>query len=194
MALFKNPFGGNIVANLAIGVGVAILAPFVVPLVARIVKPAAKGAVKGGLLLSEMVTGRGTTGGETDGGKGRQSETTAERTKRGVAHVLAVKIVKSGIAVYEKGREVLSEAGEGVRESVAGAKTEMAAPAEGNPVGEAGEGGSPLESPKRVTGKASKRTTGKAPKITTGKAPEKVSSPRVRSPRKKGPAKPDDAA
>lgn len=44
---------GNIVAGLAIGVGVAILAPVAIPVVATIAKPLAKAAIKGGLILYE---------------------------------------------------------------------------------------------------------------------------------------------
>jgi hypothetical protein len=51
MAGIEDFFKGNILAGLAIGVGVAVLAPVVVPLVAIVVKPLAKSAIKGGMIL-----------------------------------------------------------------------------------------------------------------------------------------------
>jgi hypothetical protein len=151
MALFKNPFGGNLVTNLAIGVGAVILLPLIVPLVARIVKPAAKGAVKGGILISDLVAGRHAATGDgagpkTDAGKGGQKEVAAKtsKTNQGIVRPLAKSMVKGGIVVYEKGKQILSGTGENVREMVAGAKAETAQTPESAPVG----------NPTGVTGKS----------------------------------------
>ena len=178
MPFFKSLFRGNIITNLAIGAGLAILTPFVVPLIARIVKPAAKGAVKGGVLVSEMVASRLKTSGEstgsgTDGGKGVQAETAA--SKQGIARPLAVKVVKGGLAVYEKGREVLSGAEESVRGIAAEAKAAMAAPAAGNRVREAGEGASSPKSPKKAKKTAPKASASKtaAGRKTRASGPKK---------------------
>ncbi len=150
MALFKNPFGGNIVTNLAIGVGAVILLPLIVPLVARIVKPAAKSAVKGGILISELVTGRHAmtgdgTGPKANAGKEGPSEVAAKasETKHGIARPLAKRVVKGGLVAYEKGKQILSGTEDSVRELVVEAKAEMtqtpgAAP-EGNPTGATGK-------------------------------------------------------
>jgi hypothetical protein len=51
MAGIDDLFKGNILAGLAIGVGVVVLAPVVVPLVAGIGKPLAKAAIKTGITL-----------------------------------------------------------------------------------------------------------------------------------------------
>ncbi len=153
MALFKNPFGGNLVTNLAIGVGLVIVTPFVVPLIAKIVRPAVKGAVKGGLLLTGSVAGRGTTDGEKTGaepvGKRRGvSQAAHVAAGQSFARPLAVKAVKGGILAYEKSREVLSEAAEGVRGLAAKAKVETAPAVDTSPATEEGEGASPLKSVK----------------------------------------------
>lgn len=51
MAGIEDVLKGNILAGLAIGVGVVVLAPVVVPLVAGIGKPLAKAAIKTGITL-----------------------------------------------------------------------------------------------------------------------------------------------
>jgi len=171
MALFKNPFGGSIITNLAIGVGAVILLPLIVPLVARIVKPAAKSAVKGGILISELVAWRHATAGDgtgpkTDAGKEGQSEIAAKasKTEHGIAHPLAKKMLKGGIVVYENGKQVLSEAGDSVRELVVEAKAEITQTPGNvpgvNPSGATGESASAAES---ATPSAAKKAVRKAP-------------------------------
>jgi len=188
MALFKNPFGGSFVTNLVIGAGAVILLPLIVPLVARLVKPAAKSAVKGGILISELVTGRHATTGDgtgpkTDAGKEGQSEVTAKasKTKHAIAHPLAKRVVKGGIVVYEKGKQVLSETEDSVRELVAEAKAERAqrprnAP-KGNPSGVTGESALAAKS---ATPSAARKAVRKAP----GASPRKAASDRSRAVKK----------
>jgi hypothetical protein len=182
MALFKNPFGGSFVTNLAIGVGAAILTPFVVPIVAKFVKPMAKNVVKGGILISEVFTGRRDVpgegagpgkGGETGGPSGGAAK--ASGPKYAVARPLAKSVVKGGIVAYEKGKQVLSEAGDGVRELVAEAKAEMAqmpaAAPEGNPPAGAAE---KAPAAKTANPPAAKKTVRKA----TGTSARKPASDR----------------
>jgi hypothetical protein len=133
VAIFKNPFTGNLVSNLAIGVGVAILAPIAVPLVARIFKPVAKSTVKGGILVREMATGRRRheagepeTTVEPDGEEQHGDSETTLQTMTRIVKPAVKALMKSGITAYEKGKGVLSETGEGLRELVAEAKAEMA--------------------------------------------------------------------
>ncbi len=184
MALFKNPFGGNLVTNIAIGVGAVILLPLIVPLVARIVKPAAKGAVKGGILISELVAGRHATTGDgagpkTDAGKGGQSEVAAKasKTNYGIARPLAKRMVKGGIIVYEKGKQILSGTEDSVREIVVEAKAEMAQTPEsapvGSPTGATGESALVAES---ANVSAARKTARKAP----GTSPRTSASGRSR--------------
>ena len=188
MALFKNPFGGSFVTNLVIGAGAVILLPVIIPFVARIVKPAAKSAVKGGILISELVTGRHATTGDgteakTDAGKEGQSEVAAKvsKTKHAIAHPLAKRVVKGAIVAYEKGRQVLSETEDSVRELVVEAKAERAqrprnAP-EGNPSGVTGKGASAAKS---ATPPAVRKAVRKAP----GVSPRKAASDRSRAGKK----------
>jgi hypothetical protein len=193
MVLSKNLFGGSFVTNLAIGVGAAILMPLVIPLVARIVKPAAKSAVKGGILISEMVAGRhettgNGTGPKTDAGKGGQRGVAAKasKAKQGIARPLAKKMVKGGIVVYEKGKQVLSEAEDSVRELVAEAKAEMAqtpgSSPEGNPPGA-------IDESVLVAGSANPSAPKKAVRKAPGASLRKSASGRSRI-GKKGTTKP----
>lgn len=151
MALLKNPFGGNLVGNLAIGIGFAVLTPIVIPLFTRIVRPAAKGAVKGGLRLSELVVGRREAKGSERvsalEGQTGQNET-APCARQGIVRPLAVNMVKSGIVVYEKSREFLSGAEDGIRELVSGARSVAATRADADRIGDTAEDTSVSQSPK----------------------------------------------